>query len=135
MGNCGFTLAPVRASELDLVLSNLERAEAIPAAAIRAGIDFCWETFSEFFDALEQTAKGINYAGYVGHSALRTYAMGERAFSEPANNDELAVMVEQLENAMRAGLSVSQLLEIRATYGLMTGRLQVVLPPGTRCAT
>ena len=26
--------------------------------------------------------KGINYSGYIGHSALRTYVMGERAFEQ-----------------------------------------------------
>ena len=34
--------------------------------------------------------KGINYAGYIGHSALRTYAMGERAFEQAATEDDLA---------------------------------------------
>ena len=34
----------------------------------------------EFLDALDRLPKGINYSGYVGHSALRTFAMGERAF-------------------------------------------------------
>ena len=47
--------------------------------------------------------KGINYAGYVGHSALRTYAMGERAFSEPATADDLAVMKRELADALAAG--------------------------------
>src|SRR5262245_59437058 len=36
MGNCGFTLAPCRPHETHLVLSNLERAEDIPAEAMQA---------------------------------------------------------------------------------------------------
>ncbi len=43
-----------------------------------------WETFPEFLDVVEALPKGINYAGYVGHSALRTYVMGERAFTDAA---------------------------------------------------
>lgn len=103
MGNCGFTLAPCRPDEKHLVLRNLERAEDIPAEAMAAGIDWTWETYAQYLDALEGWRKGINYAGYVGHSALRTYAMGERAFSEPATADDLVTMKRELSNALHAG--------------------------------
>jgi len=103
MGNCGFTLAPVNSDERELVVRNLERAEDISADAMAAGIDWSWETFPEYLDFVDATPKGINYAGYVGHSALRTWAMGERAFHEPANGNELAKMSAQVEASMRAG--------------------------------
>src|ERR1044071_1668771 len=48
MGNCGFTLAPCRAEEADLVMRNLERAEDISRAAMKAGIKWRWETFPQF---------------------------------------------------------------------------------------
>ena len=70
MGNCGFTLAPCRESEADLVMRNLERAEDISRAAMKAGIKWRWETFPEFLDVLDSLPKGINYAGYMGHCAL-----------------------------------------------------------------
>ena len=103
MGNCGFTLAPARADQRHLVVRNLERAEDISAEAMAAGIDWTWETFPEYLDTLDRLPKGINYAGYVGHSALRTWAMGERAFEEPGNEDDLAVMARELRDALRAG--------------------------------
>ena len=103
MGNCGFTLAPARASQRHLVVRNLERAEDISATAMAAGIDWTWETYPEYLEALEKLPKGINYAGYVGHSALRTWAMGERAFEEEATQDDLAVMERELRDALRAG--------------------------------
>jgi N-acyl-D-amino-acid deacylase len=103
MGNCGFTLAPCRDGERHLVVKNLERAEDIPAEAMAAGIDWTWETYAQYLDAVERWPKGINYSGYVGHSALRTYAMGERAFSEPATADDMAVMKRELVAALRAG--------------------------------
>ena len=103
MGNCGFTLAPCRADERHLVVRNLERAEDIPAEAMQAGIDWTWETYAEYLEAVARWPKGINYAGYVGHSALRTYAMGERAFSEPATGQDLAVMKRELADALAAG--------------------------------
>jgi N-acyl-D-aspartate/D-glutamate deacylase len=103
MGNCGFTLAPCRRDEKHLVVRNLERAEDIPAEAMQAGIDWTWETYAQYLDAVARWPKGINYAGYVGHSALRTYAMGERAFSEPATSEDLAVMKRELTDALAAG--------------------------------
>ena len=103
MGNCGFTLAPCKQDEKHLVVANLERAEDISGEAMAAGIDWTWETFPEYLDALEALPKGINYGGYVGHSALRTYAMGERAFTDPATDDDMAIMRRELRDGLRAG--------------------------------
>jgi N-acyl-D-amino-acid deacylase len=103
MGNCGFTLAPVNSDARELVVRNLERAEDISADAMAAGIDWSWETFPEYLDFVDATPKGINYAGYVGHSALRTWAMGERAFEEAANDDDIVKMAAQVQASMRAG--------------------------------
>lgn len=103
MGNCGFTLAPCREAEADLVFRNLERAEDISRAAMLAGIKWRWETFPEFLDVLETLPKGINYAGYLGHCALRTYVMGQRAFTDEASESDLAGMVQQVKEAMAAG--------------------------------
>ena len=103
MGNCGFTLAPCGKADRHLVVRNLERAEDIAAEAMDAGIDWTWTTFPEFLDRVEMLPKGINYAGYVGHSALRTFAMGERAFEKEAGEDDLRAMERELRDAIRAG--------------------------------
>jgi N-acyl-D-amino-acid deacylase len=103
MGNCGFTLAPCREAEADLVFRNLERAEDISRAAMLAGIRWRWESFPEFLDVLESLPKGINYAGYMGHCALRTYVMGQRAFTDEASDDDMARMVHLVREAVEAG--------------------------------
>ncbi|MGH7309757.1 MAG: N-acyl-D-amino-acid deacylase family protein [Candidatus Rokuibacteriota bacterium] len=103
MGNCGFTLAPCAAADKDLVVRNLQRAEDIPPAAMAAGIEWRWTTYPEFLECLEGLPKGINYAGYIGHSALRTYVMGERAFEAQATEDDLRAMERELRDALRAG--------------------------------
>src|SRR5687767_1226905 len=95
MGNCGFTLAPSRETQRELVVRNLERAEAIPAEVLALGIDWSWETFPEYLDTMDRIPKGINYAVYVGHSPLRTWAMGERAFESEASDDDLATMTRE----------------------------------------
>ncbi len=103
MGNCGFTLAPCKAEEADLVFRNLERAEDLSRDAMLQGIRWSWETFPEFLDAVEALPKGINYAGYIGHSALRTYVMGERAFTDPATGEDVGRMCSLVKEAMQAG--------------------------------
>jgi N-acyl-D-amino-acid deacylase len=103
MGNCGFTLAPCREAEADFVFRNLERAEDIAREALLAGIDWRWETFPEYLDVLDTLPKGINYSGYIGHSALRTYVMGERAFENHARDDDLDTMTRHVKEALDAG--------------------------------
>jgi len=104
MGNCGFTLAPCAKENKHLVVRNLQRAEDIPPAAMEAGIQWRWTTYPEFLDCLDTLPKGINYAGYVGHSAVRTYVMGERAFEhKAATEDDLKAMEREVRDAIRAG--------------------------------
>jgi N-acyl-D-aspartate/D-glutamate deacylase len=103
MGNCGFTLAPVRQDSHALVVRNLERAEDIDPTALANGINWGWESFTGYMDAVDRTEKAINYAANVGHSALRTWAMGERAFEQEASDEDLELMTGHLAEAIRAG--------------------------------
>ncbi len=111
MGHCGFTLAPSRPDERELVVRSLERAEDISPDALAAGVDWSWTTFAGYLDALDRIPKGINYAANIGHSALRTYVMGERAFDHEATEDDVDAMRRELEDALRAG-----------AYGFTTSR-------------
>ena len=103
MGNCGFTLAPCSEENKLMVIRNLERAEDISREAMQAGIKWSWTTYPEYLDAVERLPKGINYAAYIGHSALRTYVMGERAFTEEATQDDLDAMKREVRSAIQAG--------------------------------
>ncbi len=103
MGNCGFTIAPIRSDARHLALRSLERAEDISAEVLAAGVDWQWETYAEYLEVVDRLPKGINYAGFVGHSALRPFVMGEAAFERAATDDELAAMHREVTSAMRAG--------------------------------
>jgi N-acyl-D-aspartate/D-glutamate deacylase len=103
MGNCGFSLAPCGEKEKLLVMRNLERAEDISPEAMEAGIRWSWTTYPEYLDAVDRLPKGINYSAYIGHSALRTYVMGERAFTEAATPEDLEAMKREVRDAIRAG--------------------------------
>jgi N-acyl-D-amino-acid deacylase len=103
MGNCGFALAPCKPEEREWFARCLEAVEDIPADAIMSGVDWSWETFPEYLEAVEQVPKGLNYGAYIGHSALRMYVMGERALSERATEDDLTKMTAAVTEAIKAG--------------------------------
>lgn len=103
MSNCGFTLAPCRPADRQWYASCLSYVEDIPAAAMAAGIDWTWETFPEYLAAVERRPKGLNYAMYVGHSALRMYVMGRRALTDQASDDEIRAIKRLVQEALRAG--------------------------------
>ena len=108
MGNCGFTLAPVRDDERALVVRNLERAEDIDPAALADGIDWSFETFPEYLDAVDALAEGHQLRRE--HRPLRAADVGDgRARLRPsANDDDLALMKHQLAAAIRPAPSGSR---------------------------
>ncbi len=104
MGNCGVTFAPCRPDDRATLAEMMESVEDIPADAILDGLPWDWETYGEYYDSIDRLAKGVNAGGLVGHSALRTYVMGERGLDEAAaTGDDIAAMVRLLDEAMSAG--------------------------------
>jgi N-acyl-D-amino-acid deacylase len=103
MGNCGFALAPCKPEDREWFARCLTAVEDIPTEAMMAGIDWTWETFPEYLATVERLPKGLNYGMYIGHSALRMYAMGKRALDETASEDDLRRMEHAVGEAIRAG--------------------------------
>jgi N-acyl-D-aspartate/D-glutamate deacylase len=104
MGNCGVTFAPCRPEDRATLAEMMESVEDIPAAAILDGLAWDWETYGEYYDSIDRLAKGPNVGGLVGHSALRTYVMGEAGLDEaPAGGDDIAAMARLVDEAMSAG--------------------------------
>ena len=100
-GNCGFALAPTRASGRQGVKQIFSRVEEIDLAVLDQ-IPWDFETFPEFLKAREGRL-GVNAAFYIGHCNVRLYAMGEAAYQRAANADELAAMCTIVREAMAAG--------------------------------
>jgi N-acyl-D-aspartate/D-glutamate deacylase len=116
MGNCGFTLAPTPPSQMDLAIRSIERAEDISRQDLMVGVPWTWDTYADYLRAVDALPKGINYAGYIGHSALRDFVMGERAFTELATDADVAAMQAEIADALRAGaigFSTSRLAQHR----------------------
>ena len=103
-GNCGVGFAPVRPGDEKWLISLMEGVEDIPGTALTEGIDWSWETFPEYLDALDRRRFGIDVGVQVSHGAVRAYAMGERgAANEPATPDEIAAMAAIVQDAVEAG--------------------------------
>lgn len=120
MGNCGFALAPCKPAEREWFAQCLEAVEDISADAIMAGVNWTWESFPEYLDAVERAPKAINYGAYIGHSALRMYVMGERALSEKATEEDLDRMAATVAEAVKAG-AVSFSTSLSTTHSTPTG--------------
>ncbi len=104
LGNCGVGFAPCRESDREQLIKLMEGVEDIPGTALHEGIDWQWETFPEYMDAIEKIPHTIDFAVMVPHDPLRVYAMGERAmFDRQANSSEIAHMKALVREAMEAG--------------------------------
>ena len=103
IGNCGFTIAPCRPADRELTMRNLTQVEGMSLDALRAGIQWDFESFPDYMNALEKRGVGVNVAAFFGHSSLRTYVLGDEAMSRAATNDEIAQMAQLVGEAMGAG--------------------------------
>ena len=102
MGNCGVGFAPVRPGDENYLIELMEGVEDIPGAALAEGIDWSWETFPEYLDALERKPRTIDVAAQVPHGAIRAYVMGERCNTQ----DDLptAAELEDMQTLVREGI-------------------------------
>jgi N-acyl-D-aspartate/D-glutamate deacylase len=130
MGNCGVGFAPVRPGKQEYLIGLMEGVEDIPGTALHEGIDWQWETFPEYLDALEKRSYVLDIGTQVPHGPVRAYVMGERgAKNEPATRQDIAEMgaiVKQGIAAGALGFSMSRTIVHRAIDG------EVV--PGTHAA-
>jgi N-acyl-D-aspartate/D-glutamate deacylase len=104
MGNCGVGFAPARAERHDWLIGLMEGVEDIPGAALSQGIDWAWESFPQYLDALDGKPLALDIGAQVPHGAVRAYVMGERgACNEPATEDDVREMGAIVEEGLRAG--------------------------------
>ncbi len=105
MGNCGFGIAPTRAEHRELIMRTLENVEGMSLATLRKGVGLDWpfETFPEYLDAVEARGTAINVGALLGHTPLRLYVMGEEATEREATEAEIARMEQIVADGLRAG--------------------------------
>jgi N-acyl-D-aspartate/D-glutamate deacylase len=103
IGNCGFTIAPCRSRDRELVMKNLTQVEGMSLEVLRAGMRWEFETVPQYLEMLERRGSVPNVAVFAGHSSIRTYVMGDAATERAATGSEVASMKAILLEAMQAG--------------------------------
>jgi N-acyl-D-aspartate/D-glutamate deacylase len=128
MGNCGVGFAPVRPRDRERLIELMEGVEDIPGVALHEGLDWAWESFADYLDALERKPHDIDYGAQLPHAALRVYVMGERASRlEMATAADRAEMRRLAADAMRAGaigFSTSRSINHKSVKGTPTPTLK-----------
>ena len=128
MGNCGVGFAPVKVEDRQRLIELMEGVEDIPGAALDEGLNWSWESFGQYLDALDRRPRDMDLGAQLPHGALRVFVMGERAARlEEATPDEVARMRVLTAEAMRAGalgFSTSRTLNHRTVKGDPTPSLR-----------
>tara|TARA_B100001057_G_C22867715_1_gene957323 strand:- start:2115 stop:3818 length:1704 start_codon:yes stop_codon:yes gene_type:complete len=114
MGNCGVGFSPCKPEQRDWLIGLMEGVEDIPGTALHEGIDWEWESFPEYLDALERKSFAIDVGTQIPHGAVRAYVMGERGINhEIASSDE----IQQMKNIVREAINAG-------AYGFSTSRTE-----------
>jgi N-acyl-D-aspartate/D-glutamate deacylase len=104
MGNCGVGFAPVRPGEEDFLIALMEGVEDIPGAALADGIEWTWESFPDYLNALDKKPRAIDVVAQLPHGALRTYVLGKtNNLNGPATEEQIEQMATLAKEAIAAG--------------------------------
>ena len=131
MGNCGVGVAPVKPETREILMQDLVNVEAIPYDVMKAGIDWQWESYGQYLDAVDRRGLGINVAGLVAFTPLRHYVMGEASFERAATGDEIAPCGACCARRWRRARSASRPPPRATTWATRDGRW----PAATRAGT
>ena len=101
-GNCGFTLAPIKAEDHDYIRRMMAKVEGMPLPALEDGLPWDWTSFGDYLGKLEGNL-GVNAGFLVGHCALRRWVMGDERGAEVASDEEVAEMAALLAESLDAG--------------------------------
>ena len=132
MGNCGVGFAPVKPGDENFLIQLMEGVEDIPGTALHEGIDWEWETFPEFLNAIERKEFVMDLGFMIGHGPVRSYVMGYDRWQNQvdASKEEINQMSEIVEKAINAGalgFSTSRTILHRDVHG--------VYVPGTEASS
>jgi N-acyl-D-amino-acid deacylase len=104
MGNCGVGFAPVKPDQHEFLIQLMEGVEDIPGSALTEGIQWQWESFPEFLDALDARHFAIDVGTQVPHGAVRAYVMGDAgAKNEDASPEDISNMAAIVKEGLEAG--------------------------------
>ncbi|MEM2925917.1 MAG: D-aminoacylase [Candidatus Bathyarchaeia archaeon] len=106
IGNCGYSLAPLKEGTKKLVIENFP----FPLE----GLKISWHSFGEYLKAIEDAHPSLNIVSLIGHGTIRLAVIGMEA--RRPTKDELDEMKALIAKAMEDG-----------AFGLSSG---LAYPPG-----
>ncbi|MEM9465765.1 MAG: amidohydrolase family protein [Actinomycetota bacterium] len=124
MGNCGVGFAPVRPGGEAFLIELMEAIEDIPGTALHEGIDWRWETFGEYIDALAELPRTLDLGTTVPHAAVRAYVLGDRCHDYDISAAEIAEIATLMADGVRdgaLGVSTSRTVLHRSKHGFEPG--------------
>ncbi len=101
-GNCGFSVAPLGPDDASYIRRMMAVVEGIPLEALEGTGPWDWHTFAEYLDRVD-TGLSVNAGFLVGHSTVRRVVMGEEATRAEASAEQLAAMVDLVEESVAGG--------------------------------
>jgi N-acyl-D-aspartate/D-glutamate deacylase len=128
MGNCGVGFAPVAPDRHQWLVALMEGVEDIPGTALSEGIQWAWESFPEYLDALESMPRALDIGAQVPHTALRGYVMGDRGADHdeiptPDEIERMGALARDGINAGALGFTTSRTVNHRSSDGRLTPSL------------
>lgn len=120
-GNCGVGFAPCRPADHEGLIALMAGVEDIPEVVMADGLEWSWESFPDYLDAVAARPHDVDIAALIPHSALRVYVMGERAVRrEVATAEDIAQMSQLAAEAMGAGaigFGTSRAIQQKSIHG------------------
>ena len=79
----------------------MEAIEDIPGTALHEGIDWRWETFGEYIDALAEMPRTLDLGTTVPHAAVRAYVLGDRCHEYDVDAAEIGEIARVMADGVR----------------------------------
>ena len=102
-GSCGYSIAPTKAADRASLIRTLDKVEDMRVATLEAGVNWDFETYGEYLDVIQRRGLAVNFGGYVGHTAVRLYVMGQDAYEREATPEEINRMKAAVAEAIQGG--------------------------------
>lgn len=122
VGHCGTSLAP---------LSSVESLKSVQKWHSLAGANINWQSFAEYFTALQKYPLGVNVLSLVGHATMRRGLLSDQVRSATAEESEIiGKLVRESLAAGAAGLSLGLVYAHEADASLQELMLPVKIVGG-----
>ncbi|MBS0243167.1 MAG: amidohydrolase family protein, partial [Proteobacteria bacterium] len=128
MGNCGVGFAPCKPQDREKLVELMEGVEDIPGPVMHEGLNWTWESFPEYFQALASKPRDMDLCALLPHAAVRVFVMGDRAIrhekATEADIQKMRVIAREAIQSGAFGFSTSRTISHKSLNGEYTPTLR-----------